>query len=110
MTCEERDQDLLLLTHGELAPLRRLITQRHLLKCSRCRERQARFAVVSAGIQGALRPDLPPRWSAVSVQSSPARRAITHAFSIAAWLRLTALITLSALLILLLAYLIRTLT
>lgn len=71
MSCTDRDQDLLLLAHGELPLLPRLRLLAHLRRCPRCRQRQADLAGVSAALAGAIRPRgrgpwTPPRMAAPS--------------------------------------------
>ncbi|HZT43434.1 MAG TPA: zf-HC2 domain-containing protein [Chthonomonadaceae bacterium] len=67
MNCTDRDQDLLLLAHGELSPLRRLRLLAHLRRCPRCRARQASLAGVSAALAGAIRPPGKGPWSPPSM-------------------------------------------
>lgn len=55
MTCEERDADLLLLTHNALSPGSRLSTMMHLQRCPGCRERLERLQQVSALVAERLR-------------------------------------------------------
>ena len=62
MSCERRDQDLLLLTHGELSGLRRPLLEAHLRRCPRCQEQRDRYAAASAAVAGALRGDALPAW------------------------------------------------
>jgi hypothetical protein len=62
MSCERRDQDLLLLTHGELSGLRRPLLEAHLRRCPRCQEQRDRYAVASAAMAGVLRGDALPPW------------------------------------------------
>lgn len=66
MTCEKRDQDLLLLAHGELSLARRLLVQAHLIHCSSCRRRVKRLLTVSTALSTVLH-------SLGSVSWSPAR-------------------------------------
>jgi anti-sigma factor RsiW len=54
MPCEDRDENLLLLAHGELPALRRGLTRLHLNRCPRCRERQEQLEAVSRVLAGAL--------------------------------------------------------
>lgn len=51
-SCEHRDQDLLLLVHGELPWWRRAATRWHLRGCSACRERHERYVALSAHFAG----------------------------------------------------------
>ena len=61
MTCYDREQDLLLLLHGELPPLRRRLLLAHLSRCSRCRQHKEKLSDVCSLIAGAIRaPDMPP--------------------------------------------------
>lgn len=61
VTCEDLDQDLLLLEHDALSGPRRWRAQAHLRRCPRCQERREHFARVSCLMAGAIRePDLRP--------------------------------------------------
>jgi len=51
----ECDQDLLLLAHGHLSPLRRWRTQWHLRRCPDCRQRLDRLQAVSQALAGVIR-------------------------------------------------------
>lgn len=66
MGCEERDQDLLMMAHGELSWSARLRLTVHLLHCVNCRERYAQFVAVSSALARAIRDPAP--------LSSPGRR------------------------------------
>lgn len=63
MMCDTREQDLLLLAHGELPLLRRLAVRAHVARCPACRERYARLALVSALLAGGVRGLESPPWS-----------------------------------------------
>jgi anti-sigma factor RsiW len=56
MTCQDRDQDLLLYGLGDLSPWERWQVTRHLRSCSRCRARQQELAALSGQIAAALKP------------------------------------------------------
>jgi hypothetical protein len=56
MTCQDRDADLLLLSHGELGLAARTRTRFHVRGCRRCRRRIAEFNVVSAALAQVLTP------------------------------------------------------
>ena len=56
MTCDARDQKLLLLAHNQLTPMARLATLAHVRNCAKCSARQARLGAVSQQIAGSLRP------------------------------------------------------
>ena len=62
MHCTERDQDLLLLQHGELSPWHAFWVERHLHTCPHCQEKQNEFARTSLLVAGAIRQDggMPP--------------------------------------------------
>lgn len=63
MTCDMREQELLLLAHGELPLPRRLATRAHLSRCASCRARYAGMGRVSSVLAGAVRgPEAAP-WS-----------------------------------------------
>src|SRR5690348_17098531 len=93
MTCDERDQDLLLLSHGELPRMRRLMTLAHLYTCPRCRQRQAHFDQISAAMAQTIRGQDLPHWRPLS--RPPAPRATVGA---GAWLRTASLAILIVLL------------
>jgi len=57
MSCYDRDQDVLLLVHGELSGPRRLLTQWHVRRCPGCCERHERLHRVSGLMAGAIRSD-----------------------------------------------------
>jgi anti-sigma factor RsiW len=63
MTCAGRDQDLLLLTHGELGAARRTFLEAHLRRCPRCREQRERFSILSRAAAGAIRGSDLPAWT-----------------------------------------------
>ncbi len=105
MVCDKRDQDILLLTHGELSPLRRAFTRAHLRRCSRCRQRKWQFDRTSMALSQAIcSPDL-PRWMPVE---PPIR--MQEIRTVSSWLRLASLIILILLLGLLLVQIALTLT
>ena len=54
VTHADRDQDLLMFAHGELAFLPALRLQRHLSGCPDCRRRLAALNTVSAGFAGVI--------------------------------------------------------
>lgn len=54
MTCDRRDQELLLLAHGALSLPRSLAVRAHLRRCDFCRQRYTRLAQVSSTLAGAL--------------------------------------------------------
>lgn len=57
MHCTERDQDLLLLQHGELSSWNAFWVERHLRMCPHCQEKQNEFARTSQLVAGAIRQD-----------------------------------------------------
>ena len=63
MTCPARDQDLLLLAHGALSPLRRLATLLHMRRCSECQARYTQLGATSHAVAGVLRGAGPPHWA-----------------------------------------------
>ncbi len=63
MTCDTREQELLLLAHGELPLLRRFAVRQHVARCPACRERYARLSLVSALLAGGVRGPESPLWS-----------------------------------------------
>ncbi|HLV78963.1 MAG TPA: zf-HC2 domain-containing protein [Chthonomonadaceae bacterium] len=63
MSCKDRDQELLLLAHGALPPLRRMRLLAHLRSCSPCRARKASLEDVSVALAGAIRPPGSRPWS-----------------------------------------------
>lgn len=65
MTCDERDQELLLLAHGALSLPRRLVVRAHLRQCAACRERYERMAQVSSALSAALAPPAQRPWAPV---------------------------------------------
>ena len=73
MSCDARDQNLLLLIHGELPLLQQSLTKMHLRRCPRCRERQEQLCAVSHLLAGALRErdpaPVPMAATRLSVQS-----------------------------------------
>ena len=56
MTCQDRDQKLLLYGLGDLSPWERWQVARHLRSCDRCRARQIELAALSGQIAAALKP------------------------------------------------------
>jgi anti-sigma factor RsiW len=73
MSCESRNQDLLLLAHGELGGLRRALLERHLRRCPRCQEQKARYGAVSRAMAAAVRGDALPAWSVPASAREPER-------------------------------------
>ncbi len=73
MRCHDRDQDLLLLAHGQLPALRRVLTEAHLRRCPRCQECRERFAAVSRLLADTIRGPKLASWSRSTV-STAARR------------------------------------
>jgi anti-sigma factor RsiW len=63
MTCQDREQDLLMLAHGELSLWRRLPLLAHLRRCASCRQRRERLADVSVMVAGAIRSAERPPWA-----------------------------------------------
>ena len=57
MHCNGRDQDILLLHHGELAPWHALLVRYHLRSCVHCQEHFTEMARVSGLVAGAIRQD-----------------------------------------------------
>jgi len=57
MHCTERDQEILLLQHGELGAWQTFWVQRHLAFCPHCQEKQREFAQTSLLLAGAIRQD-----------------------------------------------------
>lgn len=57
MHCTERDQEILLLQHGELGAWQRFWVERHLAFCPHCQEKQREFAQTSLLLAGAIRQD-----------------------------------------------------
>ena len=55
MSCCDHDQDVLLLVHGGLSPVRRLLTEAHVRCCPRCRERRERFGAASGLLAESIR-------------------------------------------------------
>lgn len=62
MSCQHREQDVLLLVHDELRGIRRLLTEAHLRHCPRCQEQKARYTSVSRSLASVLRAPGSPRW------------------------------------------------
>ena len=61
MTRHPSDENILLLTHGELSAWRSLWAQWHLRRCPQCQARYAAFAQASAAVAAELRgPDAAP--------------------------------------------------
>jgi len=56
MTCQDRDQDLLLYGLGNLSPSERWRISRHLRSCVRCRRRLRELTALSGQIAAALTP------------------------------------------------------
>ena len=86
MHCAKRDQDILLLQHGELSLWQRFWVSRHLATCPHCQEKQAEFARTARLLAGAIRQDggLPAfafRGAMASPASLPALRPV---FAVAA--------------------------
>ena len=73
LKCEDRDQDLLLLVHGELSLLQRGRTLLHLRRCPRCRERQEQLSTVSHLLAGVIRDRDPATAPATMARPSMAR-------------------------------------
>lgn len=71
MNCTNGDQDLLLLAHGELSPLRGTIVQAHVSRCPRCQERMEQFVAVSRHVARAVRGTNSAVWT---FPQRPARR------------------------------------
>ena len=73
MSCCDHEKDVLLLAHGGLSPLRRLLTEAHIRRCPRCRERQERFSAASRLLAETIRGHDLPRWRPVptSVVAGP---------------------------------------
>ncbi len=55
MHCTERDQEILLLQHGELGAWQRFRVRRHIAFCPHCQEKQREFAQTSLLLAGAIR-------------------------------------------------------
>ena len=55
MTHPERDQDLLLLAHGALPPLKAALTRLHLICCLDCRRRRGHLQATSQALVVAIR-------------------------------------------------------
>ena len=53
------DQDLLLLAHNSLSPLKAIAAQMHLARCADCKRRYAEFGVVTTAAAAAFRGSLP---------------------------------------------------
>ena len=64
MHCTERDYEILMLQHGELSGLRRLLLCRHLVRCPRCQEKRDGYAAVSRHIAGVVRGGDQSAWGA----------------------------------------------
>ena len=74
MNCANRDQDLLFHVHGELPLLSRMVLDRHLSRCSACRERHAQLMAASRQIASAIRgPQMPP-WRAPGKSAAAVKR------------------------------------
>jgi anti-sigma factor RsiW len=63
MMCITRDQDILLLAHGELSLRRRIRTQAHLRHCASCRERYRQLENTAHTLAGMVRGPLAAPWS-----------------------------------------------
>lgn len=63
MSCDDRNQDLLLLAHGELGGIRRALMEQHLRHCARCQARRRQLGVLSSLIAGEVRPHEMPAWT-----------------------------------------------
>jgi hypothetical protein len=61
-TCESRDQELLLYIHGELPPMARSRTVRHLRGCPTCQQRATALLAASGAFAEAVRGDSLPAW------------------------------------------------
>ncbi len=59
----DRDEDLLLLAHGALPPLRAVQTRLHLCRCADCRRRFSDLRAASHALAAAVRGPRMPRWS-----------------------------------------------
>ncbi|MBC8142091.1 MAG: hypothetical protein H7Y38_11700 [Armatimonadetes bacterium] len=57
MHCTERDQEILLLQHGELGAWQAFWVERHIAFCPHCQEKQREFAQTSLLLAGAIRQD-----------------------------------------------------
>ncbi len=77
MSCCDREKDLLLLAHGALSPVRRLLTETHIRRCPRCRERQERFGTASRLLAETIRGHDLPVWRPLSA-TVPVRRPETR--------------------------------
>ena len=69
MTCENRDQDLLLLAHGELPLSRRLRVRIHLRRCTACQQRYQRWLSASTALAAVLHKPGAQGWSPALTQS-----------------------------------------
>src|SRR5579859_2628420 len=85
--CLERDQDLLLLVHGELSWPRHLLTRAHLCGCTLCRQRRAQFQWVSQALARAIGGR-----GVSSERASRLRPSVRTSIHVGAWLRLAALL------------------
>ncbi len=68
MTCNEREQDLLLWVHQELPPTRRLLTEFHLRRCTTCQQQVEKMRRLSRAVASNLRE---PHTPAVPVGQAP---------------------------------------
>lgn len=85
-TCEDLDQDLLLLEHDALGSgPRRWRVEAHLRRCPRCQERRENLGRVSILVAGAIRePDL-PLWPPAAAQKGAPVKVTSRRPAAAAW-------------------------
>ena len=73
MTCHHhKEQEILLLAHGELSLLQSFRLRAHLRCCIRCRERYARLSAVSSALAVTLAAPGSSGWSAMVDMKNPA--------------------------------------
>jgi anti-sigma factor RsiW len=93
MSCANKDQDILLLVHGELPLLRRLILQAHLSQCRVCKRRMDEFTAASHHIAAAVRD---PRMQAWTIGTAPSVMAAARQLALAKALLITGAIVIAA--------------
>ncbi|HEU4753266.1 MAG TPA: hypothetical protein VFU47_09155 [Armatimonadota bacterium] len=90
MSCHGRDQDLLLLAHGELGGIRRALTEAHARRCPRCQDQKERYLALSGAMATALRGTELAAWRPRAVAAPPARPA-----AMLRWVALAAILLLT---------------
>lgn len=95
MKCFERDQDILLMVHGELPVLRKYVVASHINRCPRCQEKRSEFSRVSKQIASAIRSSnrALPKWQLVKTAALASSRHMKYFVTLLALTLTVALVT-----------------